>query len=259
MKTDGLLFIDCHAHIGSLPGVVNDRYGAEDLDYIADHQGAAAMLVSSATATMVSQSVGTAETIEMVRQFGDRLKGMLWLNPHDPNWSDDVPRAVAHGFLGIKIHPVLDHYAVERAALDDIFDCAQEKGWPVLTHTGPDGSSTSAFRYEQLIRAYPQVRLILAHLRLEAIPLARRYENVYVDTTHVEPALVEMALPIVGPDKILFGTDAPAGFDVGHTVVRDRPRRSYGGIIGDLRAREIPDASLEKVLYHNAYELFGLS
>ena len=258
MNLEGLSFIDCHTHIGRLPGVVGDLFRAEDLDRIAQREGVSIMLASSATATMVSQSAGTAETIDMVRRFGDRLKGVLWVNPNDPDWSQDVPRAVDYGFLGLKIHPVLDHYAVDRVALDDVFDCAQAQGWPVLTHTGPDGSATSALCYEPLIRAYPNVRLILAHLRLEAIPLARRYDNVYVDTTHVDPRIVELALPIVSPSKILFGTDAPAGFDVGHPVVKDRGQRSYAGIIGGLRDMGISDASLARILFENASELFGI-
>lgn len=255
---DRFPIIDCHTHIGLLPGELGDLYTAPDLDYILRNEGIGIMLASSATATMVGQAQAAAETIEMVTRFGERLKGILWLNPSDPNWADDVPRAVDHGFLGIKIHPVLDHYAVTRAALDDIFACAQNKGWPILTHTGPDGSATSALCYEPLIQAYPDVSLILAHLRLEAIPLAVRYDNVYVDTTHVDPRIVALAEPIMGAERILFGTDAPAGFDVGHPVVRARPRRSYAHIVAGLLAQAISDESMERILRENARQVFGI-
>jgi len=250
--------IDCHTHIGRLPGVVGDNFTAEDLMYIVRHEGVETMLASSATATMVSQTLGTTETIDMAMRFSANLKGMLWLNPNDPDWAADVPRAVAQGFVGIKIHPVLDHYNVDQAALDDIFGCAQEHHWPILTHTGNDGSASSALCYEGLVQAYPDVPLIMAHMRLESIPLARRYDNIYLDTTHGSPRIVELAEPIVGPDKILFGTDAPAGFDIGHPMPRKRPRRSYAEIIGDLLARDIPDAAMEKILGANTRVLFGL-
>ena len=250
--------IDCHTHIGHLPGAVNDVYTAEDLSYICEHEGAEFMLVSSASATTVSQSYATAEAIAMVEAYGDRLGGMLWINPHDPSWAVDVDRAVQHAFGGIKIHPVLDHYAVERPALDEVFACAQEHGWPILTHTGSDGTPMSASRYEPLIHAYPEVALILAHLRLEAIPLAKRYDNVYLDTTYVNPMRVELAVDALGPDKILFGSDAAEGFDVGHAPGRVRPRRSYVGLIQGLRARGIPDVALEKILHQNARVLFDL-
>ena len=216
------------------------------------------MLASSASATTVSQHAGTLEAIEMVRQHGDLLGGMLWINPHDPLWSQDVPFATQHQFYGIKIHPVLDHYAVSRAALEDVFACAQRNAWPILTHTDVDGTPMSAECYEPLIRAYPEVVLILAHLRLGAIPLAKRYENVYLDTTYMDPVMVEIGVDALGAEKILFGSDAAEGFEVGHPPGRERPRRSYAGLIQGLRERGITETDLEKILYQNTRRLFRI-
>ena len=250
--------IDCHTHIGHLPGVVGEVFCPEDLVYIAKHQGVRFMLVSSATATTVAQHIATDEAVDMVARYGNQLGGMLWINPHDPSWRDDVARAAEAGFLGIKIHPTLDRYAVTREALDPIFSCAREHHWPVLTHADNDGSPMSAGRYEPLIRAYPGVVLILAHLRLEAIPLAKRFDNVLVDTTYVDPVRVELGVDALGPSKILFGSDACEGFDVGHATARERPPRSYAGIIAAYRERGISDADLERICYSNAKNLFGL-
>jgi len=250
--------IDCHTHIGRLPGVVGEVFTPEDLCTICEHEGAEFMLVSSASATTIGQQVATTEVIAMVKAHGQRLGGMLWINPHDPSWTDDVDRAVQHGFYGVKIHPVLDNYAVDRAALDDVFDCARRHGWPILTHTDVDGTPMSASCYEPLIRAYPDVVLILAHLRLEAIPLAKRYDNVYLDTTYVDPLMVEVGVDALGPGKILFGSDAAEGFDVGHAVGRERPRRSYAGMIEGLRARGISESALDQILRQNARVLFHI-
>jgi predicted TIM-barrel fold metal-dependent hydrolase len=248
--------IDCHTHIGRLPGVVGEVFTPEDLCYICEHEGVGRMLVSSASATTVSQQVGTRETVAMVERYGDRLGGMLWINPHDPAWAEDVPLAVRHGFYGVKIHPVLDQYAVSRTALDDVFACAQARGWPILTHTDVDGTPMSAACYEPLIRAYPDVALILAHLRLGAIPLAKRYDNVFLDTTYVDPWMVEIGVDALGADKILFGSDAAEGFEVGRPVVRPRPPRSYARSIEGLRARGVSETALAKILYQNARALF---
>lgn len=257
MRVD-MPLIDCHTHIGHLPGVVGDVYTPEDLCYICENEGARLMLVSSASATTIGQHYATRETIAMVKQHGDRLGGMLWVNPHDPAWAEDVALAVEHGFYGVKIHPVLDHYAVSRDALDDVFACAREHGWPILTHTDLDGTPMGAAHYEPLIQAYPDVALILAHLRWEAIPLAKRYDNVYLDTTYVDPMVVEIGVDALGADKILFGSDAAEGFDVGHPPGRARPRRSYAGLIEGLRARGISETALEKMLYRNARALFHI-
>jgi predicted TIM-barrel fold metal-dependent hydrolase len=250
--------IDGHTHIGRLPGVVGDIYTSEDLCYICEQEGARFMLVSSATATTVGRRAATEETIAAVQAHGDRLGGMLWVNPHDPAWAEDVPLAAAHGFYGIKIHPVLDHYAVTRAALDDVFACAREHRWPILTHTDVDGTPMDAASYEPLIRAYPDVALVLAHLRWGAIPLAKRYENVYLDTTYVDAPRVEIGVDALGPSKLLFGSDAAEGFDVGRPPGHVRPRRSYAGLVQGLRERGISDAALEQILYQNARALFHI-
>ena len=253
-----LPLIDCHTHIGRLPGAVGDVYTPDDLCYICEHEGARFMLVSSASATTVGQRFATEETIVMVRLHGDRLGGMLWVNSHDPAWVEDVGRAVEHGFYGLKIHPVLDHYAVTQAALDEVFACAQQHRWPILTHTDHDGTPMEAACYEPLIRAYPDVVLVLAHLRWGAIPLAKRHENVYLDTTYVDARTVEIGVDALGPSKILFGSDAAEGFDVGRPPGRVRPRRSYANLIQALRERGIPDAALEQICYRNARALFGI-
>ena len=250
--------IDCHTHIGRLPGMVGEVFYAEDLLHIAEHEGVRFMLASSATAGVVNQHLGTDEALDMVARHGDRLGGMLWINPHDPTWQEDVGRAAEAGFYGIKIHPTLDHYAVTREALDGVFACARDHRWPILTHADNDGTPMSAARYEPLIRAYPDVVLILAHLRLESIPLAKRYDNVFADTTYVDPVRVELGVDALGPSKLLFGTDACEGFDVGHATARERPPRSYAGILAGYRARGIGDAALERICYSNAKSLFGL-
>lgn len=250
--------IDIHTHIGRLPGIVGEAFSPEDLCYIQDHEGCRFMLVSSASATTVCQQKGTEEAVKMVQTFGDRLGGMLWINPHDPAWMEDVPLAVENRFFGIKIHPVLDHYAVTPAALENVFTVARQQNWPILTHTDVDGTPMSAACYEDLIRAFPDVVLILAHLRLGSIPLAKRFENVFVDTTYMDPLIVEVGVDALGGEKILFGSDAAEGFDVGHPVPRERPRRSYFGLIQGLLERGIPDSILDKILAQNARDIFKI-
>jgi predicted TIM-barrel fold metal-dependent hydrolase len=153
---------------------------------------------------------------------------------------------------------VLDHYAVTPAALEGVFACARAHGWPILTHTDVDGTPMSAACYEPLIQAYPEVTLILAHLRWGAIPLAKRYANVYLDTTYMDAETVEIGVDALGPGKILFGSDAAEGFDVGHPAPRPRPPRSYAGLVASYRQRGISEAALQRILYGNAQEIFHL-
>jgi predicted TIM-barrel fold metal-dependent hydrolase len=95
-------------------------------------------------------------------------------------------------------------------------------------------------------------------LRWGAIPLAKRYENVYLDTTYVDARTVEIGVDALGPSKLLFGSDAAEGFEVGRTPGRVRPRRSYAALIEGLRERGISDVALEQICYRNARDLFGM-
>lgn len=74
----------------------------------------------------------------------------------------------------------------------------------------------------------------------------------------MDPITVEVGVDALGPGKILFGSDAAEGFEVGHPPGRVRPRRSYAGMIAGLRERGISDAALEKILYQNARTLFDI-
>ena len=64
--------IDVHTHIGHLPGVVGDVYHAADLLYIAEHEGASFMLVSSASVTTIGRTVG------LISEFIQSISKRLW-------------------------------------------------------------------------------------------------------------------------------------------------------------------------------------
>ncbi len=112
--------------------------------------------------------------------------------------------------------------------------------------------------FEGLGGSYPEVSVILAHLRfdpdwsnmfsypLQAFYLARKYPNVYLDTAAANwlQRILEQALEEVGPDKILFGSDAPWFYP---SIVR--------ACINDL---EIADCAKEKILGANVARLLNL-
>ena len=70
-----------------------------------------------------------------------------------------------------------------------------------------------------LLRAYPDVKIIIDHLgsptnyhhQIQAIYLAEKYDNVYLDTSVGSDIFenLQLAVKRAGPEKILFGSDAP--------------------------------------------------
>src|SRR6185503_9616178 len=67
--------------------------------------------------------------------------------------------------------------------------------------------------YEPLIRDFPRVRFVLAHMNFfhpeEAIDLAARHENVLLDTSWQPAGVIRRAFRRLGETRLLFGSDWP--------------------------------------------------
>lgn len=101
----------------------------------------------------------------------------------------------------------------------ELLDAALELNIPVVYYPSGRWQELGAF-YHMPATAYPELRFIIPHLgqyrstrwspHLEAIDLAKRYQNVYLDTAGIGSLkYLEMAVRELPPEKILFGTCAP--------------------------------------------------
>ncbi|MFB3826288.1 MAG: amidohydrolase family protein [Bryobacteraceae bacterium] len=102
----------------------------------------------------------------------------------------------------------------------ELLDAVLELGIPVVYYPRAGAGQQPARYFHMPATAYPKVNFILPHLgqfrslnwesHLAAIDLARRYPNVYLDTSGVGSfKYLEMAVRELPADKILFGTFAP--------------------------------------------------
>ena len=101
----------------------------------------------------------------------------------------------------------------------ELLDAALELNIPVVYYPSGRWQELGAF-YHMPASAYPNVNFILPHLgqyhssrwppHLEAIDLAKRYRNVFVDTAGIGSLkYLETAVRELPPEKILFGTCGP--------------------------------------------------
>lgn len=258
--------IDAQTHIGRFPGHVHLHYPAEELVGCMEREGVAFALTSSASATTVGQAYGNREMRRAVDSFPERLGMVIWINPIDPAWEADASAHAEAGALGIKLHPVLDTYAVEPDALAPLFAFARRHALPIVTHaeSRPGAETASAELYEPLARAFDDVTLVLYHFNagrpIPGILMAKRFPNVYVDTCFVPREAIEIGLDTIGPSKILFGTDAPLFFDVGRVVpgTTGRPTRSFRECARDVEELCASTADRDLVMAGNARRLFRL-
>lgn len=148
------------------------------------------------------------EIAEICARYPDKFIGFA---KHDPQSEAGRIRAMLRreveslGLKGLKLH---------RLPTREVLDTVAELGIPILYH--PE----KVANFHLIASEYPQIPLIMAHLgsfasrdwteHLAAIDVARRYPNVYLDTSSVVFfQFLEKAAREAGPDKLIFGSDGP--------------------------------------------------
>ncbi len=225
-----------------------------------------------------------AETIIFLSRFsgtprrGHRGPGARLLVYADPVPSagpervpEEAEAARGEGAAGFKLITTLHMVWPDSDSVGAVFEAASSLGLPVLAHAGCDPGiwELPAFcaygnpaRLERWIRENRDTPIIIAHLggysaaapgvfTEEAIGLARRYPNVYLDTSAVPLEVLEVAVKDVPVEKLLHGSDYPV-------VEGDDPGRSAARLAAALLAAGRSSRGvLERVFYLNLEEIAG--
>lgn len=217
--------VDAHAHIGRhFPGWRSEDSVA-DLVGSALEQGVSTVLVSSlgddallAYPSPEQLRAANAHTRSSVDRFPDVLAGVVYVSPEHVKTSlEEMRRHIADGpFVGVKL------WIAVRASdfrLDPILDYAGQLGVVVVQHAWH--KTVGQFRDEStpsdvavLASRHPGVTIQMAHLGgagERGVRAIAPYPNVVVDTCGGDPerGIVEYAIEHLGPERVLFGSDAP--------------------------------------------------
>jgi predicted TIM-barrel fold metal-dependent hydrolase len=150
----------------------------------------------------------------LVAAHPDRFYGWIFLNPRaggDVLEELERWRAVP-GMVGIKLHPHWHDYTTD--LLDPLLKRAEELRMPALIHLG--FGKRGDFR--AICAKFPELVVISAHAGVPFYGDLWRYEgecpNLYVDLSspYIDEALARDAVKAMGPERCLYGTDAPYGF-----------------------------------------------
>ena len=148
------------------------------------------------------------ELAAIVRRYPGKFIGFA---KHDPvSEAGKIRPLLMHevkdlGLRGLKLHQVPTR---------EMLDTVAELRIPILFHP------PKVRDYHMIASSYPQINFILAHLgsfasqdwseHLQAIEVAKRYPNVYLETSSVVFfEYLEMAVRELPAEKIIFGTDGP--------------------------------------------------
>jgi uncharacterized protein len=190
-----------------------------------------------------------AAIAEGVRAHPDRLIGFARVNPKYGS------RAVAeldrcfdeYGFHGLHLNNTNEWFPALHVALVAplLQRCADRKA-PVNIHTWFYPSQP--YPWVGAIEAFPQVAFILAHAGYrqwaDAVILAERFPNVYLETSLQLPITVRRIVERVGAARVLFGTNAPYTF--------------ADAELGAVRALGLPNDDFASLCGDNVAELLGL-
>jgi predicted TIM-barrel fold metal-dependent hydrolase len=169
-----------------------------------------------------------AYVLDSVEKHPDRLIGGVAV--HARLWNDEVAKQFEdmvknHNFRMIYIHPSLHKYWLpintpsegegSKQMLYPLFEAARDLNVPVLIHTGEQPYSMPA-TVEFVAGEFSDVNMIIGHLGTqgemltgEALLVAERHANVYLETSFAMGHMLIEAAHSIGPERLLFGSNTP--------------------------------------------------
>ena len=166
--------------------------------------------------------------LESASRYPGRLIAFLSLPMADPGWSEkELEKGLEAGAKGVgEIAFYHGMTSRDMESMSPILRRLEDEAIPILLHTNetighpyPGKGTTPLERFYELILSFPRLPIILAHWGgglpfYELMPeVAKTMALVYYDTA-ASPLLYSRkiyaaAREILGPEKILFGTDFP--------------------------------------------------
>ncbi len=201
--------------------------------------------------------------LRQVQEHADRFVGCFVANPLlDTDETIAAMRDLIGGgaFRAVKLHPTSHGYMPfkTRDRIDPIVAEARRLNVPILVHQG-DPPFGHPSQMSTIIEDFPGVTFILSHfgtqrvvLADEAIYVARKNPNVYLETGWGDLPRIKEGLAVLGPRRLLFWSDCPVQ-EIG-SQLRVLEVLTWDPPIG-IR---LTSDDLERIMGGNAATLFGV-
>lgn len=190
---------------------------------------------------------------EASKTHDGRIFGTAAVNPHIGTEfvHEEITRCVQElDFAYVKLHTLAWGVDPTSDIAYDVYDACSANDVPVMVHTGPHGMPFSVpGMFMPVAEDYPDLPIVFAHmggaytLTQEAIFMAERYDNIYLDTTLVLNMYLRRAMEAVGADRLIMAAEHSSNIPVALTKV---------DCIGAT------DEQKAKILGGNAIELYGI-
>lgn len=167
---------------------------------------------------------GNAHVLAETRGESRILPGCLVNPTMGPLATDDLKRCVDLGAHTVKLMAAAHRYRIDSPCVDPVMELAKELGIPATIHSGSAMSGCSPAYIGELARRHPDVTIIMDHMGYRewtglAVQAAVENANIYLGTTLIaaaEPIIIKAIVEggQVGADRIVFGSNSPAGVAV---------------------------------------------
>jgi predicted TIM-barrel fold metal-dependent hydrolase len=169
----------------------------------------------------------TERYVEAVKKSGraDRFILCGSVKPTDDDAVNDVKKYHQMGLKGIKLHPNFARFFPNDKAAWPFYEICGQLDLPVLIHSGLTGYKekktlgmtlyTEIYadlqHFEEPIAAFPKTRFVLCHAGAlqneQAVKLARKYANVWLDIHGQGVDRVAAMIKEVGAERLMYGSD----------------------------------------------------
>jgi uncharacterized protein len=233
---------------------------------------------------LIASIPGDEESVaQAVTKSPQDFVGFFMFNPAANNAAGRLSRALGELRLrGVALFPAMHHYRVDDSAVEQVFEAASTHGAAVFVHCGVltvgvrkrlelpshfDLRLGDPLAVAVMAQRYPAVTVIIPHFGAgflrEALMAAEQCPNIYLDTSSSNgwmkyypgltlDAVFNRALSIVGPDRLLFGTDSsffPRGWQ----------KPVYDAQLAAMESAGVSAADRAKILGGNFDRLFPSS
>jgi predicted TIM-barrel fold metal-dependent hydrolase len=236
-----------------------------------DHDGVARVVVQAGYLQSArSIAAKNAAVLDLARRFEGRIELFAAIDPLSPTAVADVDAALDAGAAGIgEVNPYAHGLRLDDPRFLAVAARCEEHGVPMSVHMSEEagnyylGKSTYRLNdYFEFAKRFPGLPIVFAHwggglFFYEVMPaVAAALPHVAYDTAasplqYPTERIFRVALEILPPSKILYGSDYPLRLYRGHDDV------DFARFLGDLAAAVPDEASRAAIVGGNAAALLS--
>ncbi len=206
------------------------------------------------------------DVVKASEVYRDRLYPVASFDP-DTSIEGNIEalRSLEGKIIGLKLLPTIHFTRPDKRGLFRLYKVLEDMGLILIVHTGCDPGVWELPRFceharprylAKIAKRFRDLVMVVAHMGSysalkpgifmdEAIDLYSRFDNVYVDTSAVDPFIIEFFVERVGDtSRILFGSDYP--YVVGLTI---------SDAVELIQSLRLTDSIIRGILRDNALKL----